>query len=350
MKPPKNIRFCYGCHRNKMCFETKSKADNFIKFNKDEILKEKGYAPVRSYYCEFCCGFHVTSNSSIEVGERLDEKEHEIVTQFSQTKLDGLYFNEFYVSMIKEIDQAKKLLYECDFQKIEQLREKLENLRTQHKVLQNLPPRKMEKFLLLSKKIGDLYDLEIKIKKLIESDDDTLKKYLSSEHPSLEMSFIIEGLLLKRQVLKKIEIIQIQLNEGNIAKALELKNGLRQIVSTRKNVQKNMKSECNKKISEIEHIISQKKKEIQTKTPPVEEEPIIISPKEQISYRSAIIDAINILEEVKACFDNGDIDLCETKLETADFIVSELDVEDENTELVRSYIDMWKQKIDSIET
>jgi len=262
MKPQKNIRFCYGCHRSKMFFETKSKADNFIKFNKDEILKEKGYAPVRSYYCEFCCGFHVTSNSSIEVGERLDEKEHEILTQFSQTKLDGLYFNEFYVGMQKEIDQAKKLIYECDFQKIEQLREKLENLRTQHKVLQNLPPHKMEKFLLLSKKIGNLYDLEIEMKKLIESDDDTLNKYLSSEHPSLEMSFIIKGLLLKRQVLKEIEVIQIQLNEGNIAKAIELKNELRHIVSTREDVQKKVKSECNKKISEIGHIIAQKKKEI----------------------------------------------------------------------------------------
>ena len=348
MKPQKNIRFCYGCHRNKMFFETKSKADNFIKFNKDEILKEKGYAPVRSYYCEFCCGFHVTSNSSIEVGERLDEKEHEILTQFSQTKLDGLYFNEFYVGMIKEIDLAKKMLYECDFQKIEQLREKLQNLRTQHKILQHLPPLKMEKFLLLSKKIGNLYDLEIKIKKIIESDDDTLNKYLSSEHPSVEMSFIIKGLLLKRQVLKEIEEIQIQLNEGNISKALELKDKLRHIVSTKENVHKKMKSECNKKISEIEHIIAQKKKEIQTKTPPVEEKTIVFSPKEQITYRSAIIDVINILEEVKACFDDGDIDLCETKLETAEFIVSELDVEDENTELVRSYIDMWKQIINEM--
>ena len=131
----------------------------------------------------------------------------------------------------------------------------------------------------------------------------------------------------------------------HIAKAQELRNELRHTVATREDVRKNMRSECNKKINEIEHIISQKRKEIQAATPLVEEEPIVISPKEQISYRSAIIDAINILEEVKTCFDNGDMDLCETKLETADFIVSELDVEDKNTELVKSYIDMWKQKI-----
>ena len=81
----------------------------------------------------------------------------------------------------------------------------------------------------------------------------------------------------------------------------------------------------------------------------MEEEPRVISPEEKISYRSAILDAISILEEIKACFDNGDIDLCETKLETADFIVSELDVEDENTELVRSYIDRWKKIINETE-
>ncbi len=61
MKPKNNIIFCHGCHRSKMLFETKSKADNFIKFNKDNILEENGHAPVRSYYCEFCCGYHVTS-------------------------------------------------------------------------------------------------------------------------------------------------------------------------------------------------------------------------------------------------------------------------------------------------
>lgn len=55
-----------------MIFETQAKADNFILFNKDEILLESGKAPVRSYYCKFCGGFHVTSNPSEESGLRLD--------------------------------------------------------------------------------------------------------------------------------------------------------------------------------------------------------------------------------------------------------------------------------------
>ena len=55
-----------------MLFETKEKADAFIAYNALEILEETGKAPVRSYYCPLCCGYHVTSNPSLEKGERMD--------------------------------------------------------------------------------------------------------------------------------------------------------------------------------------------------------------------------------------------------------------------------------------
>lgn len=55
MKPNINrMTYCIGCRRPKMLFEEKKKADNFIRFNKDEIFEENGKAPVRSYYCAFC--------------------------------------------------------------------------------------------------------------------------------------------------------------------------------------------------------------------------------------------------------------------------------------------------------
>ena len=73
MKPTRNNVFCNGCQRSKMLFETKAKADKFIMYNSEGILEENGKAPVRSYYCEFCCGYHVTSNPSEEVGEILSD-------------------------------------------------------------------------------------------------------------------------------------------------------------------------------------------------------------------------------------------------------------------------------------
>ena len=72
MKPIKNQIFCVTCGRPKMLFETKAKADNFIKFKSSEMMEESGKAPIRSYYCEICGGYHVTSNNSKTHAEWLD--------------------------------------------------------------------------------------------------------------------------------------------------------------------------------------------------------------------------------------------------------------------------------------
>lgn len=46
-----------------MLFETQKKADLFIKFNSNEIgcNSKKHKKPVRSYYCDVCGGWHITS-------------------------------------------------------------------------------------------------------------------------------------------------------------------------------------------------------------------------------------------------------------------------------------------------
>ncbi|MBP3732348.1 MAG: hypothetical protein J6I84_03800 [Bacilli bacterium] len=59
-KEHKNSVWCRGSGRSKMLFESESKANNFIKFNAKTILEESGMAPTRAYYCQFCCGWHVT--------------------------------------------------------------------------------------------------------------------------------------------------------------------------------------------------------------------------------------------------------------------------------------------------
>ena len=61
MKPTRNKVFCRDCGRTKMLFETEKKADNFIAFNQEEIEIETGRSPKRSYFCQFCGGWHTTS-------------------------------------------------------------------------------------------------------------------------------------------------------------------------------------------------------------------------------------------------------------------------------------------------
>lgn len=66
MKPIKNRVFCPECGRAKMLFDSKKRAMTFIRFNKEEILAETGFAPKRCYYCEACGGWHLTSLDGIE--------------------------------------------------------------------------------------------------------------------------------------------------------------------------------------------------------------------------------------------------------------------------------------------
>lgn len=54
-------KYCPCCYGSKVLFESEKKANDFIRYNKDLIAEQNGYAPVRSYYCEVCGGWHVTS-------------------------------------------------------------------------------------------------------------------------------------------------------------------------------------------------------------------------------------------------------------------------------------------------
>ena len=56
-----NRVYCACCHKSKTLFKSQKQADNFIQFNKETIAAQNGYAPIRSYYCPICGGWHVTS-------------------------------------------------------------------------------------------------------------------------------------------------------------------------------------------------------------------------------------------------------------------------------------------------
>lgn len=56
---PKHRVMCLDCGKLKILFDSESKANNFIKFNAEEI--PHGHL-LRSYYCISCCGWHVSSH------------------------------------------------------------------------------------------------------------------------------------------------------------------------------------------------------------------------------------------------------------------------------------------------
>lgn len=77
MKPRRNRIYCLGCMRSKMLFESQAKADNFIVFNSSKILSNSSKAPLRSYYCSFCSGWHVTSVISKSAAEQAEIRDAE---------------------------------------------------------------------------------------------------------------------------------------------------------------------------------------------------------------------------------------------------------------------------------
>jgi len=112
MKPKKNRIYCNACGGVRILFPTKKKADNFIRFNADEIMDETGIAPVRSYYCKLCGGWHVTSSScqdyyeAIQYAETFDLKEcHKILEEMIRN-LRHAFITRAYEDCYKYIEDA----------------------------------------------------------------------------------------------------------------------------------------------------------------------------------------------------------------------------------------------------
>lgn len=71
MKPNNNRVMCPECFKQKMLFETQKQADNFIKWNGEDIDTHGG--ELRSYFCPACGGYHITSKPYREVYEHNTE-------------------------------------------------------------------------------------------------------------------------------------------------------------------------------------------------------------------------------------------------------------------------------------
>ena len=68
---PKNRVYCADSMRPKMKFETEKEARDFIKWNHDNF-EEK--IPSRVYWCDACCGYHITAKPENGVGVAINMK------------------------------------------------------------------------------------------------------------------------------------------------------------------------------------------------------------------------------------------------------------------------------------
>lgn len=178
IKPSKNLVYCYACKRKKMLFEEKSGADNFIKYNHGGILEENGKAPVRSYYCELCCGYHVTSIASQEDGERLDRQDRQLLHELTSVTDVMDRFKLLGLDLANRIQDAKDQIYIGCFQEICDLHEELLPYRA---LLEKLPLEEKSRFATHFRRADFLYAIASKMEELVAIPDDELEDYVNRE-------------------------------------------------------------------------------------------------------------------------------------------------------------------------
>lgn len=143
MKPKNNKPFCPDCGRPKMLFETEKKAQNFIKYNGNDILKEgQTIDQIRVYYCPSCCGYHITTKPFKEGYNYRTEnliKAYERKKAYDKTKFNtnkiGIStdeINDVANEIIKRINKASV----TDKKQIKQIIKKYFDIHTQYNQVQ----------------------------------------------------------------------------------------------------------------------------------------------------------------------------------------------------------------------
>ena len=79
MKPTHRI-MCPDCGKQKMLFETERKAQDFLRWNADEI---SGGENLRPYYCKACCGWHLTH---VRYREEYDGRMDKRISTYRESK------------------------------------------------------------------------------------------------------------------------------------------------------------------------------------------------------------------------------------------------------------------------
>lgn len=341
MKPQKNIVYCAATRRKKMIFETKAKADNFILYNKDEIEEENGKAPVRSYYCRICGGYHVTSNPSkrdADRFDRMDEKLAKVTDEKIKTNYD---IGPLLEEIEKKRVEVEVYIAQGRFSLAEQI---LTECRKELALFRHSLGNTHAKWLRWDTKLESiLHDInEIRI--IENGKPEELRTFLAKENKTQKELDICNALLNHKylnEVKELLKEIDMDLNNKNVdakEKLKECRKTLKQIVCPYK---KELFKEIRKEIEEREQ------KAIQLFPVPrneKKENKYFVRGKDD--YKRAILYLIEKLEELNKVYNDGDIDECLNILEIIAFGLNELR-EDKNTTIIRAQYEKWLSKFEA---
>lgn len=355
MKPTRNRIFCIGSQKQKMLFDSQSKADNFLKYNTKEILEENEKAPVRSYYCTFCCGWHVTSNSSTEQGERLDGRDHALVQ-----KIELLKKNNDELQAISKRVTDKILCFDtelnlCNFDEAQDI---LDLLEFEANDLRN-SSFNLDK---VNKIFGKIYGAKEKLNKKIELyslSKEEQNAWLDLKEPNKEELKVIgsikriNAMKILRSALDKREYL---ISSDDSEMIMEIINNCRNYVqaSTIGNGAKQARACLNAELDEIlreRRVLKQSSNtelRVCSNASCVEPEGIDKTVKRvnKVDYKANILTIISKIEIISELYNAEKYSECEDQLGICYYILDEIGIEDENAKLIRHQLDNWKSKLE----
>lgn len=341
MKPTKNRKFCIGCKKTKMLFESQSKADNFIKFNSEEISIQSKKVPTRSYYCSFCCGWHVTSvidEDRAKYDDVRDEKIWEQIYANQKHKLSSNELGKQVEPLLTEIDklleQLKKLLWNTELGKANELFKEAtlkytiieEKIQGSGKTFSAIEKRKL-KIISYQNILDQIEDFEV--------NEEACQKYLD------------EHVLPKRATL----ITQYFDNKIFLAEIHKLYESAESAFRKNDNDEfKRLKGLISEKFKTTKCIgLSTKRKEYEKRISSLINSEVSLKPsKRQIQeHRNTLSSIIGYIEKAYEAYYNSDFEICRNLLKTAECL---LPGTDDETELVLvAHIEKITQMLDNLD-
>ena len=356
MKPTRNRIFCYGCRKQKMLFETQAKADNFIRYNSEGILEENGKAPVRSYYCEMCGGYHVTSNPSAEVGERFNQRDRQLIHNITAYQKEIEEVKALSALLSKRLERIMALLF---FGQVDEAEDLLDICNLDIEEISSHPLRGTGKLTTLRGRVDKMYKLMASVKDLLGKTEEEQANYISN--PTLEKDDYTLGIIISNvRTIREIDAL-LNENESSLANCNtdDVSERLFRCQELLANIQRAGKKEVTAKYNTLFDEQQRKLNKLQAgklnaTIKPKAEERITTDNKKALQYfnekeyKSAILSLIERLEIIQKTFNDGDYDTCETALEIAYYMLDEIQANDDNTTLIKRQLDQWTERINNM--
>ena len=336
MKPTNNRVYCIGCKHPKMLFETQTKADNFIKFSRDEIASSSEKVPTRSYYCSFCCGWHVTSVEDEGKAEANDKRDENTWHQIMSLRRKKLPLTEEGQKLSEMLVATQSLIQKCQRQllltNLGQALELMKDLVLEFSIIedrarrQKIDSARIDKQRVKIKALQTIFDIVDEY----DIDSGTRQEYLGRDLESTNE--LVRNYFQNKEFVEDIKHKFSDLENGQTNISLEEYNQRCGVIASALNTYKG------KGLSAVKQMFQEKLNGLRGKNPQ-ETTPQNKTPNHNTTYLSII----DLLEQAYSAVNESDFSRCENLIKTAECLMP--DTSDEISQTLWSQIQGLKDQL-----